>query len=362
MSLTQSAVLDALRNVYDPDLHKDLVTLDMVKDVKLCGADVLVQVELTTPACPMKDRIRGDIEREVKKISGVERVNVEFSAQVRPTGALFPGQQALPGVKNVIAIGAGKGGVGKSTVATLLAYGLAAEGCQVGLMDADVYGPSLPKMLGVERADVMVTQQQMLVPVDRGGIKVMSVGFLVPGDKAMVWRGPMAHGIIKQFLEQVEWGELDYLVVDLPPGTGDIPLTLAQTIPVTGAVVVCTPQDVALSDAVRALRMYEALKIDILGIVENMSFFIAPDTGKKYDLFGEGGAARAAAALRVPFLGSLPINIQIRISGDEGTPEKLFDGQHPDVKEAVQQVVGHLVSQVSRKTQLQAEGPVVTVS
>lgn len=344
-AITKDQILQILRTVNDPELNRDIVTLNMVKNVAVCDGNVRLGIELTTPACPLKDRIRQDVEAAVRTLPGVDSVQVEFSAQVRGG----PMQQAsLPGVKNVIAVGAGKGGVGKSTVSVLAAVGLARAGAKVGLLDADVYGPSIPKMLGIEEAKPTVTPSgNMIIPVVAHGLKVMSIGFMIEPDRAVVWRGPMIHGTIRQFLDQVEWGELDYLIVDLPPGTGDVPLTLSQSIPMTGAVVVCTPQDVALLDAIRAARMYQQLNVDILGIVENMSYFIAPDTGREYDLFGKGGAERAAARLRVPFLGSIPINVAIRLSGDKGTPGDVFDSDAQGVGRAVQSVVEQLAGQIS---------------
>jgi ATP-binding protein involved in chromosome partitioning len=260
-----------------------------------------------------------------------------------------PMQQAtLSGVKNVIAVGAGKGGVGKSTLSVMIAAGLVRRGFKVGLLDADVYGPSIPKMLGIEDGKPMMSAENVIAPILAHQMKVMSIGFLVEPDRPIIWRGPMIHGTIKQFLDQVDWAPLDYLIVDLPPGTGDVPLTLSQSIPMTGAVVVCTPQDVALLDAVRAARMYQQLNVDVLGIVENMSYFIAPDTGREYDLFGKGGAAKAADRLKVPFLGAIPINIAVRFSGDEGTPTRMFDDPAAaGVSEAIFAVVDSLVRQVS---------------
>ncbi|MCL2329971.1 MAG: Mrp/NBP35 family ATP-binding protein [Phycisphaerae bacterium] len=266
---------------------------------------------------------------------------------------------SLSGVKNIIAVGAGKGGVGKSTLSVMLAMGLIRRGFKVGLLDADVYGPSIPKMLGLEEAHPTMTESNVIEPIVAHGLKVMSVGFLVEPGRPLIWRGPMIHGTVKQFLEQVAWAPLDYLIVDLPPGTGDVPLTLSQSIPMTGAVVVCTPQEVALLDAVRAARMYQQLNVEILGVVENMSYFIAPDTGKEYDLFGKGGAAKAAVKLDVPFLGSIPINVSIRLSGDQGTPATLFDdasrsaaGQSAagaEVESAIMTVVDRLIGQVTRR-------------
>ena len=259
----------------------------------------------------------------------------------------------LPGVKNVIAVGAGKGGVGKSTAAVLLAYGLRRMGAAVGLMDSDVYGPSIPKMVGMEDARPGVADN-MMIPLETGGVKLMSIGFMVDRDKPLIWRGPMVHGVVKQFLEQVNWGELDYLVVDLPPGTGDVPLTLAQSIPMTGAVVICTPQDVALLDACRAVRMYEQLNVGCLGIIENMSYYLCPKCGHRDELFDHGGAERAAAKLGVPFLGEIPLNAQVRISGDRGTPESMFTDAADYVVQAIESVVANTAGQVSIRAERQA--------
>ena len=347
MNLTNEQVMGALRLVKDPELGKDLVTLNMVKRVEVSGDRVKLGVELTTPACPLKDQIKADVEREVKKL-GAKTVDIEFSAQVRGTPKLA-GQ--LPGVKNIIAVGAGKGGVGKSTIAVLAAVGLSREGARVGLMDADVYGPSIPKMVGIESEKPRVRGEK-IVPLEAAGLKVMSMGFMVEPDRAVIWRGPMVHGVIKQFLEQVDWGELDYLIIDLPPGTGDVPLTLSQSIPMTGAVVVCTPQEVALLDAIKALRMYQQLNVPILGIVENMSYFIAPDTKKEYDLFGRGGARKAAERVGVPFLGEIPININIRVSGDEGNPASNFE--KPECAEPIMQFVRTLAGRISVQNLSQA--------
>jgi ATP-binding protein involved in chromosome partitioning len=300
----------------------------------------------------MKSRIREDIAQAIQNLEGVQGVDVEFSAQVRRS----PMQQVqLPGVKNIIAIGSGKGGVGKSTVAVLTALSLSRAGARVGLLDADIYGPSIPKMLGAESARPYGTNDKIL-PVETCGLKVMSIGFMIEPERAVIWRGPMIHGTVKQFLEQVEWGELDYLIVDLPPGTGDVPLTLSQSIPMTGAVIVCTPQDVALADAIRAAKMYQQLNVPLLGIIENMSYFIAPDTGKEYDLFGKGGTAKAAEQLQIPFLGSIPINVAIRISGDQGTPQDLFQQNPQGIYDAIEQAAEALAGQISVHN-VQKSGP-----
>jgi len=336
-------ITDALRRVNDPELHKDLVTLNMVKNVAIEDGRVRLGIELTTPACPLKDTIQKDIERELKRIEGVREVAIDWSAQVRAT---VKPQTQLPGVKNIVAVGAGKGGVGKSTIAVILAAGLSKAGAKVGVMDADVYGPSIPKMFGVEDERPGVRGEKIM-PIVSNGIGVMSIGFMVESERAIIWRGPMVHGVVKQFLDQVEWGELDYLIVDLPPGTGDVPLTLSQSIPLTGAVVVCTPQEVAQLDAVRALRMYQQLNVDILGMVENMSYFIAPDTGKEYDIFGRGTIEKTAARLKVPFLGSIPLNIAIRVGGDAGRPFAAFDKGDKATQAAVDQFVKNTAGQIS---------------
>jgi ATP-binding protein involved in chromosome partitioning len=355
--VTEEHVLGKLRGVKDPELHRDIVSLNMVKRVTIDGAVVRLLLELTTPACPMKDQIQGDVDRALKSLPGVESVEIEWSAQVRSSR---PQSSLLPNVKNIVAVGAGKGGVGKSTVAVLLAYGLHRSGATVGLMDADVYGPSIPTMTGVEGHQPRVSGN-LIVPPLAGGVKIMSIGFMVDRDKPLIWRGPMAHGVIKQFLEQVDWGELDYLIVDLPPGTGDVPLTLAQQIPMTGAIVVCTPQDIALIDARRAVRMYEQLNVACLGIVENMSYYLCPKCGHRDELFDHGGAKSAAKDLGVPFLGEIPLNVGIRVHGDAGSPEKLFSDTPDYVADAVNKVVMNAAGQVSIRSNLRTMAPTLSI-
>jgi ATP-binding protein involved in chromosome partitioning len=355
--VTEEQVIGKLRGVKDPELHRDIVSLNMVKRVTIDGAVVRLRLELTTPACPMKEQIQGDVDRALKSLPGVEAVEIEWSAQVRSSR---PQSSLLPGIKNIIAVGAGKGGVGKSTVAVLLAYGLRRSGATVGLMDADVYGPSIPTMTGVEGHQPCVSGS-LIVPPLAGGVKIMSIGFMVDRDKPLIWRGPMAHGVIKQFLEQVDWGELDYLIVDLPPGTGDVPLTLAQQIPMTGAIVVCTPQDVALIDARRAVRMYEQLNVICLGIVENMSYYVCPHCGHRDELFDHGGAKSAAMDLGVPFLGEIPLNVGIRLQGDAGSPEKLFTETPDYVSDAVNKVVMNAAGQVSIRSGMQTLTPTLSI-
>ena len=356
-AVTKEQVMDQLRTVNDPELHKDLVSLNMIKNVAICDGHVKVHVELTTPACPLKDTIQKDVTEAVSRIEGVGTVELEWSAQVRENRQT---QNKLPGVKNIIAVGAGKGGVGKSTLAVLLALGLKRDGARSGLMDADVYGPSIPKMLGIEDGKPYVKGERIL-PLEQDGLKIMSMGFMVEKDRAIIWRGPMVHGVIKQFLEQVEWGELDYLIVDLPPGTGDVPLTLAQSIPMTGSVVVCTPQAVALLDATRAVKMYEQLNVPCLGIIENMSYYLCPKCGHRDEIFDHGGAQAAAEDLGVPFLGAIPLDVKIRMHCDAGTPDRSFTDVDADVAEAVQGVVRALAGRVSVKNILQVSQPTLTI-
>lgn len=350
MTLTADHVRDALRTVQDPDLHKDLVTLNMVKDVNVEGDAVSITIELTTPACPMKDRIRSDIEQAVRAKADergetVRAVEVEFTADVRgPNEKLRDRESPLPNVKHVIAVGAGKGGVGKSTVATILAVGLARQGATTGLLDGDIYGPSISTMLGLD--DMQATARgNTLLPFEAHGIKAMTLAKLVDPDKALIWRGPMAHGAFKQLATQTDWGELDYLIVDLPPGTGDVPLTLAQLLPLSGAVVVCTPQKVAQADARRAVRMFQQLGVDVLGVVENMSYFVGDD-GKSYDIFGRGGAEQMASDMNLPFLGAVPIHMAMRENCDAGTPLENWSID-ASISRQLDDVCSSLASQIS---------------
>ena len=346
-SITKESVTGALRNVYDPDLKKDLVTLNMVKDIKLKGNDVFVSVELTTPACPLKDQIKQDCIDEIKKqIPAVNKVEIEMTANVT---AKKDSQKAsmLPGVKNTIAIASGKGGVGKSTVAVNLAIALSMEGAKVGLIDADIYGPSVPMMLGITEQPKVYqdTATAKMIPLENYGIKVMSIGFFEE-DAPVIWRGPMASGAIKQFMSDVQWDELDYLIFDLPPGTGDIQLTLVQSIPLSGAVIVTTPQNVSLIDVRKSLRMFQRVNVPILGIVENMSYFIAPDSGKKYDIFGTGGGEKLSKELSVPLLGAVPIDQNIREGGDKGKPIVFSEPESNQAKKFVE-ICRNLAAQIS---------------
>jgi ATP-binding protein involved in chromosome partitioning len=317
VSVTQEQVLDVLRTVQDPDLHKDIVALGFVKDVVIKGGEVDFTIQLTTPACPVRDQMKAEAEQKVAALSGVSAARATMTADVKARGGF--GRQEIPGVRNIIAVGAGKGGVGKSTTSVNLAVALQRKGARVGLIDADVYGPNIPQMLGITEGPEG-TADKKIVPVEAYGIKVISMGMLVPPDQPVIWRGPMLHGAIQQFMRDVVWGELDYLVVDLPPGTGDISLSLAQSVPVAGAVVVTTPQGVSVADVRKAVAMFRQLNIPILGVVENMSYFVCGHCQEKTDIFGHGGGAKMAEELQIPFLGEVPIDTRVRSGGDEGTP------------------------------------------
>ena len=310
-----SAAIDqVLQNFADPETGRSIKQLQQVNNVQVDGNRVLVKIGLTSYSAPLWEDTRNNLQQQLcTQLPGSPEVVVELTEHIRPAEPI--GGIGLT-AKSVIAVGSGKGGVGKSTVASSIAIGLQQAGCKVGLMDADVYGPSIPHLLGVDEKPTAVEKQ--LQPVESAGLKVMSMGFLVPPGEAVVWRGPMLHGAITQFLRDTAWGDLDYLIIDMPPGTGDIALTLSQLLPLTGAVVVCTPQDVALLDAVKAIAMFQKVNIPILGMVENMSYFLCPDNGLRYDIFGSGGAREKSEQLAVPFLGEIPIQIAIRKRGDAG--------------------------------------------
>lgn len=349
VAVDEGAVLANLRKIIDPDLHRDIVSLGMIKDLAINpgdgGARVSFTFELTTPACPVRDQFKQQAEAATLDVPGVATVEVKMSANVRSSGpAGSAGQIQLPGVKNVIAVGSGKGGVGKSTVAANLAVALAQSGARVGLLDADMYGPSVPALMGI-RAQPRV-DDKTLIPNEAHGVKLMSIGFLTDEEKPVIWRGPMVGQAIKQLLGDVRWGELDYLLVDLPPGTGDAPLTLIQSIPLSGVVVVTTPQDVALGIATKALQMFRNLRVPILGIVENMSGFHCPNCGHETNIFSLGGGKSAAEANNVPYLGGVPLDEAIRVSGDEGRP---VPAGHPgsEQSEPFETIARKLAAQVS---------------
>ncbi|OJU73879.1 MAG: MRP family ATP-binding protein [Bacteroidetes bacterium 47-18] len=328
--ITEFQILEALKNVDDPDLGKDIVTLNMVKDIRVEGKKVAFTVELTTPACPMKDMIRKACESSVK-IFVDKDAEVEVNMTARVNSNRKDGGLVLPGVKNIIAVASGKGGVGKSTVAANLSLALAREGAKVGLLDADIYGPSAPIMFGIQGERPMMTtvnEKPMIVPIEKYGVKVMSIGLLVDEKQAVIWRGPMATSALRQFITDVYWEDLDYLILDLPPGTGDIHLTMVQTIPVTGAVVVTTPQAVALADAKKGLMMFRQgqINVPIIGIIENMAYFTPAELpDNKYYIFGKDGGKQLAEQFEVPFLGEVPLVQSIREGGDKGIPAVIDD-------------------------------------
>lgn len=346
MPVTEAQVRDALKSVLDPDLHRDIVSLGFVKHVGIDGGAVALRIELTTPACPVKDQLKAQAEAAVARVPGVTRVVAEMTANVKGSGRLPMAGDPAPQVKNIVAVGAGKGGVGKSTVAVNLAVALREAGASVGLLDADVYGPSIPKMLGDERRPQAVDEHHVK-PNEAHGLKMMSMGLVSDPNRPVVWRGPIVHTVMKQFLSDVVWGPLDYLVVDLPPGTGDVPLSLAQTVPVTGAVVVCTPQDVALLDVRKAVGMFRTLKVPVLGLVENMSFYACPHCGGRDDVFGHGGAEAYAKAEGIPFLGGIPLHATVRVGGDAGLPAVLDPKTPEPVKAAFRGAAQELARQVS---------------
>ena len=314
----RDAVLNALRAVVDPDIRRDIVTLGFVKDLTIAGGRVAFTIELTTPACPVKEELREQATTVVRAVAGVSQVDVQLTAKVRSASAPETGRPPLPGVKNVIAVGAGKGGVGKTTVAVNLAVALAKCGSRVGLLDGDIYGPNIPQMLGISTQ--LTTDGKQIVPAEKYGVQVVSIGFLTQDDAPIIWRGPMLHGAIQQFFREVAWRDLDYLIVDMPPGTGDVALSMSQTVPVVGSIVVTTPQQVSLSDSRRAVRMYQKLNVQPIGIVENMSYYQCTNCHHEADIFGHGGGEALATELKVPFLGRLPIYQPIREGSDAGIP------------------------------------------
>ncbi len=338
---TEKQVLEALSKVDEPELGKDLVSLGMIKDISISSAQISFTVELTTPACPWRGQIEEEAKEAVKKLEGIEEVTVNLTSNVQSDGR-SRGLIDRP-IKNAIAVASGKGGVGKSTVAVNLAASLALAGAKVGLLDGDIYGPNVPTMMGVDR--MPPPEDGKLVPAEAFGVKFVSIAFMVEPGKPLIWRGPMLHSAIRQFIADVAWGELDYLVVDLPPGTGDAPLSLSQSMPLTGAVIVTMPQQVSLDDAGRALEMFRTMDVPILGVVENMSF-LKLESGEVVDLFGQGGGTRLAEAADVPFLGTIPIDPRVREGGDQGTPIVV---SHPDseVGLALTSVAEQLAAKVS---------------
>ncbi len=343
-SVTQEQVLSALRSIVDPDLGRDVVDLGMIQDLRICGGTVAFRFVLTTPACPVREKFQQQAHEVVRRIPGVEQVNVSMEAKV--TKHQGPqDKKAIDGVANIIAVTSGKGGVGKTTVSVNLAGALARSGARVGILDCDIYGPNVPIMLGV-REQPRADGANRILPVHAYGMPVMSMGLLADDDTPVIWRGPMLHGVIQQFLYQVVWGDLDYLVVDLPPGTGDAQLTIMQSVPLMGGIVVTTPQDVALADARKGIMMFKQVHVDVLGVIENMSYFVCPHCGGRTEIFSHGGGEKTSQAYQVPFLGRVPLETNLRVSGDEGKPV-VFQEEETPVAKAFREIAETLAARIS---------------
>ena len=347
-TLSEERVLEALRKVQDPELHRDIVSLGMVKNLAVAQGKVRFTVELTTPACPLRETIETDCKKALAQLGGISALEIEFGAQVRGSKAGAGQTDLLPTVKNVVLVAAGKGGVGKSTVAANLAVALKMHGAATGLLDADIYGPSVPIMMGVkgEPEKLEVGGAAKIKPAFAHGLPVMSIGFFLDPDQAVIWRGPMLGKALHQLMADVHWGELDYLVVDMPPGTGDVQITFSQQLKVSGALLVATPQAVALADVVRAKSMFDKVMIPIVGIVENMSYFICDGCGKEHDIFSRGGVQRAAQRYQIPYLGEIPITPALREGGDNGVPILIQDPKSP-VSKIFLEIAAKLAGQLS---------------
>jgi len=343
-TVSRDAVAAALETVNDPELHASIVRLGMVKELAIDGGSITLKVELTTPACPLKETIERDIRAVLEPIDGVTDIALEWGANVRAS-APREGQKTIEGVRNIIAVASNKGGVGKSTVASNLAVALAKAGASVGLMDADITGPNLPTMFGLTQG-LQAGATNGLRAIDKFGVKVVSIGFLLPKGTPVVWRGPMIGSAVRQLLHDVPWGELDYLIIDLPPGTSDASMSMAQEAPISGAVIVSTPQDVSIEDAMKAVAMFEKLDIPVFGMIENMSYFIAPDTGKQYDIFGHGGAQKAAEDLGIDFLGEIPIEPAVREGADRGVPI-VYGAPDTQSAKAIEKIAGNVAARLS---------------
>jgi ATP-binding protein involved in chromosome partitioning len=353
--VSEAAVLEALRGVRDPDLQRDLVTLKFVKDLRIDGGRVSFSIERAMPGGKSRDGISNDARAAVARLPGVSSVDVTMRFVVRPVMGSDFTKQPVPGVKNIIAVGAGKGGVGKTTVSVNLAIALSQSGARVAMIDGDIYGPNVPIMLGISTQ--LLTDGKRIVPAEQYGIQLVSMAFLTQDDSPVIWRGPMLHGVIQQFFREVAWDNVDYLIVDLPPGTGDVALSLSQSVPVAGAVLVTTPQGVALADTRRAIRMYEKLNVPPLGLIENMSHFVCPTCRTESDIFGKGGGEALAKEMNVPFLGNIPVYEPIRIGGDTGIPICVGEPKSP-AAQSFRAAAEHLATQLSVLSMKQEKRPI----
>jgi ATP-binding protein involved in chromosome partitioning len=357
-TLTNDAIYDALRQVQEPELGGDLVTRNMIKDLRIDGSAVAFTIELTTPACPLKDEIETNV-RQVLTPLGVDAIDITWGAMVRRAAPQQP-QQLVPGVKNIIAVASGKGGVGKSTVSVNLAVALAQSGASVGLLDADITGPNIPLMMGVD-GQPKASESNKITPLERYGVKVISIQFFVPEGQPIVWRGPLVGGAIQQFLRDVDWGDLDYLVIDLPPGTSDAQLTLAQAVPISGTVLVTTPQEVALADVTKALAMLKRMSVPVIGIVENMTSFVCSHCGEATEIFGRGGGERFAQQHGIEYLAAIPLDITVRQGGDVGVPAVAQREPGPAAV-ALTGLAQIVAARMSVRAAVRDEQPVLTIS
>lgn len=358
---SEQDVLDALTKVKEPDLDEDIVSLNLVKDLQVNENRVAFTLSRLAPAVPGESALEAICRDAISGISGVSEVEVKTELNVS-AAARTDNQEMLPGVKNSIAIASGKGGVGKSTVAINMAVTLSRMGAKVGLLDADIYGPSIPMMAGIEGTVEFENVDGKFLPVEAHGLKIMSIGFLLKEDQPVIWRGPMAHQALRQFIGDWDWGELDYLILDLPPGTGDIQLTLVQSIPLSGSVIVCTPQDLALLDAKKGLRMFQQVHTPILGIVENMSWYVCPHCGERTEIFSHGGAKTAAEALQVSFLGEIPMELEVRVGGDEGRPYMTGENDETAVGQSYFELSNNLVTEIKKNNhQTSGRGPTISI-
>ena len=345
-SVKEEDVLKALSAVIDPDLKKDVVSLGMIRDLKIEDGNVSFRFVLTTPACPVKEKFEEEARRIVSGLEGVKSVDVKMDSDVTRQKSV-PERKEIEGVSNIVAVTSGKGGVGKSTVAVNLACALALDGARVGLIDCDIYGPNIPIMMGNNKPPV--GRGKMIVPLEAHGVKFVSMGSLSNDDTPLIWRGPMLHGVLQQLLYQVEWGNLDYLIADLPPGTGDVQITMTQSVPLAGGVVVTTPQDVALSDARKGIVMLQQVKVNVLGLVENMSYFVCPSCGDRSEIFDHGGGEKTSLQFKVPFLGAIPLETNIRKSGDKGIPIVVEAPESP-AAEAFREIARKLAAEISKSS------------